>query len=131
MIVLDASAAVHLVLDTPTGLSIEERIRPPAASLHAPYLLDLECTSALRKLVSLGEITVEMAVAGLQRLLRLPAHRYPYDDLLHRIWALRDNITPYDAAYIALAEALGATLITCDVGLANAPGHRARVEVFR
>jgi hypothetical protein len=57
-------------------------------------------------------------------------HRHAHLDLLGRAWALKENITAYDAMYVALAEALGAAMITCDAALATASGHRARVEVI-
>ena len=61
---------------------------------------------------------------------RSARHRHAHFDLLTRSWKLRDNVTAYDAMYVALAEALGATVVTCDTPLAKAPGHRAHIEVI-
>ena len=77
-----------------------------------------------------GLITESRGDQALEDLVDLSLTRYPHDMLLSRIWALRDNLTAYDAAYVALAEALDAPLVTCDTKIAAAPGHRARVEVF-
>ena len=106
------------------------RIYSTFESLHAPHLLDLEFAQAVRKLVRENTISVGRGQQVLGNLLRLRIVRYPHSMLLSRVWQLRNNLTAYDAAYVALAEELGASLITCDAKLHHAHGHRANVEVF-
>jgi predicted nucleic acid-binding protein len=130
VIVLDASAAIDWLLQTPTGRRIEERIYARSESLHAPHLLDLEVTQTLRRLVREDTISVHRADEAIRDLLDLRIARYPHFVLLPRIWQYRHNLSAYDAAYVALAEELEASLITRDGGLAAASGHTARVEVF-
>jgi predicted nucleic acid-binding protein len=130
VIVLDASAAIELLLNTPAGERVAARVADPAESLHAPHLLDLEVAQVLRRAESAGALSSQRARTALRDLEDLGLHRYAHDVLLPRIWDLRANVTAYDAAYLALAEVLGATMLTCDARLALAPGHRARVEVI-
>lgn len=130
MIVLDASAAVDWLLQTPAGSCIEERLFSRKESLHAPHLLDLEVTQVLRRLARQGIISGSRAEEAVRDLFDLRIHRYPHFVLLTRIWQLRNNLSAYDAAYVVLAEELKATLITRDNRLATATGHEARVEVF-
>ncbi len=127
---LDASAAIELLLQTATGVKIDQRILAPGERLHAPHLLDLEVVQALRRFVATGSLTPRRAQEALDDLLALSITRYPHDVLLERIWTLRGNLTAYDAAYVALAEALGAPLVTCDSKVAASPHHGARVEVI-
>lgn len=129
MIVLDASAAIEWLLQTAAGARVEERIFSHAATLHAPHLLDVEVAQVLRRYVTAGIITASRGQEALEDLLDLSLTRCPHDVLLGRIWELRDTLTAYDAAYVALAEALGAPLVTCDRKIASALGHHARVEV--
>ena len=84
----------------------------------------------LRRYVALGAVTASRVRGALQDLIDLPLIRYPHDLLLPRIWELRENLTAYDAAYVALAEALGAPLVTCDRKIASVSLHYARVEVI-
>jgi predicted nucleic acid-binding protein len=130
MIVLDASAAVEVLLRTAAGAPLAERLLAPEVSLHAPHLLDVEVAQVLRRFSARGELDPERGREALQDLADLPLERYPHDLLLPRAWELRDNLTAYDAVYVALAEILGATLLTTDGRIARAPGHSARVEVF-
>jgi predicted nucleic acid-binding protein len=130
LIVLDASAAMEWLLQTPHGLRVGRRMFAAGESLYAPHLLDAEVTQALRRYVAVHGLSVSRAEEALQDLMDLRVHRYPHTPFLRRIWELRNNLTSYDALYVALAEALGAMLITCDAKLAAAPGHRARVEVI-
>lgn len=130
MIVLDASAAVDWLLQTSAGRSIEKRIYSRNESLHAPHLLDLEVTQVLRRLALQGVVSVHRADEAVRDLLDLRITRYPHLVLLPRIWQLRHNFSAYDAAYIVLAEKLGAALVTRDARLASSPGHAASVEVF-
>ncbi len=129
MIVVDASALLEVLLRTGDGARIEARLFDADESLHAPHLLDIEIAQVLRRLAAAGEIFEDRGRAALADLSDLPVRRYPHDLLLPRIWTLRHNLTAYDAAYVALAEALDAPLITRDGRLAAAPGHGARVEV--
>jgi predicted nucleic acid-binding protein len=130
MIVLDASAAVDWLLQTSAGQSIEERIYSRKESLHAPQLLDLEVTQVLSRLALQGVVSAHRADEAVSDLLDLRITRYPDLLLLPRIWQLRHNFSAYDAAYIVLAEKLGAALVTRDARLASAPGHGAHVERF-
>ena len=130
MIVLDASAAIDWLLQTSAGQRIEKRIYSHNESLHTPHLLDLEVTQVLRRLVREGAITAYRADEAIRDLLDLRITRYPHFVLLPRIWRLRHNFSAYDAAYIVLAEQLGAALITRDGRLASAPRHALTIELF-
>lgn len=130
MIVLDASAAVDWLLQTSAGQRIENRIYSRNESLHAPHLLDLEVAHVLRRLTREGTIAPQRAEEGLDDLLSLRITRYPHFVFLSEVWHLRHNFSAYDAAYIALAERLGAALITRDRRLASTRAHVAVVEVF-
>lgn len=130
MIVLDASAAVEVLLQTAAGAPVTERLFEAGVSLHAPHLLDLETAQILRRFVRRGELTSDRARQALEDLADLPVERYAHDFLLPRVWSLRQNLTAYDAIYVALAEVLDATLLTRDARISRAPGHGVRVEVF-
>ena len=129
MIVVDASAALEALLRTPAAAAVEERLFDPRETLHAPHLIDVEVAQVLRRYATTGEIDPDRCRAALVDLADFPLSRYPHDFLLGRVWELRDNLTAYDAVYVALAEALGAPLLTRDQRLAAAPGHHARVEL--
>jgi predicted nucleic acid-binding protein len=130
VLVLDASAAVATVINQqPEAPQLLWRLAR-ADSLHAPQLLDLEVLQVLRRYTLQGKLAEKAAQRALELLADLRVSRYAHLPLLGRIWELRANVTAYDAAYIALAEALGAPLLTLDARLARAPGHRARVEVI-
>jgi predicted nucleic acid-binding protein len=128
VIVLDASALIELMLTTAAGRAVAARIADPAVPLHVPHLVDVEVAQALRRLVAAGELYAGDALQAIGVLRDLPLDRHRHDDLLDRVWGLRGNLSAYDAVYVALAEALGAVLVTCDRKLAGAPGVRARVE---
>lgn len=130
MIVLDASAAVDLLLELQAGVGVAARIRSEA-EIFAPHLIDLEVTHALRRLEQRRVITEERAELALLDLEALGLQRRPHDVLLPRIWELRANATSYDAAYLVLAEVLDAPLVTTDGKLARVAGCRARVEVIQ
>ena len=130
MIVLDASAAVDWFLQTSAGRSIDRRIYSRNETLHAPHLLDLEVTQVLRRLARQGVVSAHRADLAVRDLLDLRITRYAHFVLLPRIWQLRHNFSAYDAAYIVLAEKLGAPLVTRDARLASASGHAASVELF-
>ena len=132
MIVIDASAAIEWVLQTPKGAAIEARIfrkRGESPRLHAPHLLDVEVAQVLRRHVARKVMSEVRGEAALHDFLQIPLVRYPHDLLLSRVWELRKNLTAYDAVYVALAEVLEVPLLTCDANIARAPGHKARVDV--
>jgi len=130
MIVLDASAAVDWLLRTPAGERIEQRIYAHEETLHSVHLLDVEFAQVLRRLVRQEIVNPGRAEQAIEDLLALRITRHAPALLLRRMWRLRQNLTAYDAAYVALAEELRAPLITRDQRLAAAPGHSAAVEVF-
>lgn len=129
MIVLDASALLELLLGTEKGRSVATRIARAAETLHAPHLVDLEVAQVLRRFVARGLLDEARSSQAIDDLRDLDLNRYRHDLLLDRIWELRHNASAYDAAYLALAEALGAPLVTSDARLATLPGTRAAVEV--
>jgi predicted nucleic acid-binding protein len=129
VIVLDASAAVEFLLNTPLGERVGERLSRAGETLHAPHLLDVEVLHVVRRLRSAGTLGERRATQVLTDLGDLALVRYSHEGLVDRAWAMRATLTAYDAMYVALAEALAATLVTCDGRLARAHGHRADVEV--
>lgn len=131
MIVLDASGTVGYLTDRPPGsrAAVQQRLTPDE-TLHAPHLLDAEVAHTLRRLVLARELTEEQAQTALEDFILLPVTRYAHSALLPRVWALRHNLTAYDALYVALSEELAAPLLTLDRRLRDAPGHRAVVEVL-
>ncbi len=130
MIVVDASALLEFLLQTPLGTRVEARLFRDQDELHSPHLVDVEVTQGLRRLARAGEVSTHRAAEAIADLADLDLHRHPHLDLLTRAWKLRENVTAYDAMYVALAEALDATIVTCDTPLAKAPGHRAQIEVI-
>ncbi len=130
MIVVDASALLEFLLQTSLGARVEARLFREEDELHAPHLLDVEIAQGLRRLVRTGEVSSGRAEEAIADLTDLDLHRHAHLDLLGRAWKLRDNISAYDAMYVALAEAIEAPIVTCDSPLAKAPGHRARIEVI-
>ncbi len=128
MIVVDASALLGVLLNTPASARISERLFGRNDTLHAPHVLDLEVVQVLRRYTLSGEMDADRSEQALDDLADLPLNRYPHDIFLLNIWALRHNLTAYDAAYVTLAEALDAPLITRDAAIARASGRvRSRV----
>ncbi|HWG03970.1 MAG TPA: type II toxin-antitoxin system VapC family toxin [Beijerinckiaceae bacterium] len=129
MIVVDASALLEVLLRSPAAKVVENRLFAPRQTLHAPHLLDVEVAQVIRRYAAKGDIDSARGRMALTDLTDFPLRRYPHDLLLPRIWDLRNNLTAYDATYVALAEALDASLLTRDRRLAAAAGHHARIEL--
>ena len=129
MIVADASVVTEAV-----GGSAEHNLEAlrllTRDAIFAPHLLDLEVLSALKGMLLRGEISGPASHFARQDLATLPITRLPHEPLLERCWELRDNLSIYDATYVALAEIMGATLLTSDQRLARSPGIRCDVELF-
>src|SRR4051794_5833962 len=131
MLVVDESAITVLVLARPAAREVERHLADNIDGLHAPHLLDVEVLSALRRLVAAGEASPTRAEDALGDFLDLPITRHPHDFLARRIWELRDNVSAYDAAYLALAEVVadaGATLLTADRRFARAAKRHSFVQ---
>jgi predicted nucleic acid-binding protein len=129
VIVADAGVVLNAIADdTPDGARVRRRLADESAC--APELLDVEVLSALRRLVASGELSPSRAELAIADLGVLDIDRVPHASLLRRCWELRENVTPYDAVYVALAEAHRATLVTGDRKLAAAPGPRCTFEVL-
>jgi predicted nucleic acid-binding protein len=129
VIVVDASVlATALVDDTAEGGRVRSRLR--GTELAAPEIIDLEVLSVLRRLRSAGNVTEIRAGQAVADLKAFPIDRAPHRPLVARCWELRANLSPYDAAYVALAEALGTTLVTADARLAHAPGPRCDFDLL-
>lgn len=129
MIILDTSALLDVLIGRPPKPRLLSRFVQDA-DLHAPHLIDVEALHALRRLVLTGVLSEERAAEARADLASLTIARYPLGAMVDRVWALRGSLTAYDGAFVALAEALDAPLLTCDQPLARTSGHRARVEVF-
>ncbi len=129
MIVVDASALIEVLLRTSASPAVERRLFASRQTLHAPHLLDVEVAQVIRRYVASGDIEAERGRTALTDLVQFPIRRYPHDVLLPRIWELRNNISAYDAAYVALAEALDAPLLTRDRRLAAAASPLSVVEL--
>ena len=130
---VDASALVELLLGRPAEAQVAQHLRVHAFNLHAPHLVGVEVTSALRRIVALEEADAPRATEALTDFLDLPLERYAHEALLPRAWTLRENMSAYDATYVALAEVLedgGAPLLTADRRLAQAVRAHSDVEVL-
>jgi predicted nucleic acid-binding protein len=129
VIVVDASVIVTALADDGDD-GDRTRARLSGERLAAPHLIDVEVASAWRRLAATGDLDDRRAALALEDLRALRLERVVHAPLLDRCWELRTNLTVYDAAYVALAEALGVDLLTADAKLAEAPGLRCRVEVL-
>ena len=130
MLVIDASVlAVALIDDGPDGDLVRVRLR--GERLAAPALIDLEVISVWRGLARGGHLDARRVGQALDDLQDLPMQRVEHTPFVARCWELRDNLTVYDAAYVALAEALQAPLLTGDRRLARATGPRCVIEVVK
>jgi predicted nucleic acid-binding protein len=130
LIVLDASAALEVLLRGRAATAIEVRMFAEGETIHAPALIDLEIAQVLRRHVAASQMTAIRGAEAVDLWRVIPVQRHGHELLLPRIWELRGALSAYDAAYVALAEALDAALVTLDAKLARSPGHRARVEVI-
>ena len=129
MLVIDASVLVPVVLDDgETGR--RARARMVGEVLGAPELVDLEVASVVRRQVLRGAVPPDRGRRALAHLAGMPLRRFGHRRLVDRCWELREAMATYDVAYVALAEALSATLLTADARLARAPGPRCAIEVF-
>jgi predicted nucleic acid-binding protein len=130
LIVVDASVLVPALADPDSDGDTARSRLLVEPELHAPYHLDLEVVSSLRRRLQTGSIDRSRADEALSNLEILIVRRHPFGTLLDRIWSLRENVTPYDAAYIALAEALDVPLVTADRRLARTPGVHCSIELL-
>ena len=128
MIVIDASAVVDVVAHRKLDALPDRLARDD--TLHAPHLLDVEVTHALRGLVARGELSVRDASNARMDAVEMSITLYPHALLLERAWQLRDTLSAHDAVYVALAELLPAPLVTCDAGLAASTSHDAAIELY-
>jgi predicted nucleic acid-binding protein len=131
MKVLDASVLVEYLTDGEHGESSRRQIESSRGWLWAPHLVDAEVGHALRGEVRAGELSARAAKAALSDLMEMRLQRVSHHLLAERAWELRQNLSFYDALYVALAEALEAPLLTLDVRLSRAPGVRAEIEVVQ
>ena len=129
--VLDASGATELVLNTAAGKQLAARLADDSVVVHVPHLTDLETAQGLRRYERHGTLSARTEALALERWRSLDAQRYSHEPLLDRIWQLRDNVTGYDAVYVALAEALRSVLFTGDRKLPGAPGVKVAIELIR
>lgn len=127
MRVLDASVVTDAVAVSGVTGEQARRLLASESWLHAPAMLTAEVTSALRAMVLRGLLHPADALTAAGRAARVRTRRYPFEPFLGRVWELRDNVTPYGAWYVALTEALGATLVTSDTRLRHATGLRCPV----
>jgi predicted nucleic acid-binding protein len=131
VIVVDASAALDLLLNREAARALRERFFRAGETLHAPHLLDVEVLHVIRRYNLTGEMTDDRAEEAIRNHLALPIERYSHELLAGRIWQLRTSLTAYDAAYVALAEVLGAPLVTTDARLARSAAARKVAELIQ
>lgn len=129
MLVVDTSAVVETLAGRAPAGELVRRLAEDG-DLHAPHLLDVEVLHVLRRLTRVGALNEDRAHDARSDFAELAIVRYPHEPLADRVWELRENLTAYDAVFVALAEALGAPLVTCDARLASASGVRAGIELF-
>lgn len=128
--VLDASAAVELLLATAPGRRVARRLEDEREVIHVPHLIDVEILQVLRRYALRGVLSEERAALALDHWRDLDAERHAHEPYLGRLWQLRGSLSTYDAVYVALAEVLSTTLLTADARLARAPGPRGAVELI-
>ena len=128
--VLDASSAVEMLLNTAPGQRLAARLMDDTESVHVPHLIDVEIAQVLHRYVQRGVLDEKLGATAIRRWREFGVERHPHEPLLDRIWQLRANVTAYDAVYLALAEALSAVVVTGDRRLARASGSRVAVELI-
>jgi predicted nucleic acid-binding protein len=128
LIVADASAVLEILLRTPKAEVLDDVLLSSGTVLHAPHLIDVEVAQALRRLVLSGDLGELRAAQAIDDLRGIRIERHAHVDFVRRAWQLRPAMTAYDAMYVALAEALEAPLVTCDVKLSRAHGHGAIIR---
>jgi predicted nucleic acid-binding protein len=127
MLVVDAAAVVAALVDNgPAGTWAEQRLGSDA--LAAPHLMPAEVANILRRAVMSGDVSADAAALAHADLLDLRVELFPYAPFAARVWELRENVTAYDAWYVAIAEGIGATFVTLDARLSRAPGPRCKFE---
>lgn len=119
----------------PNAARVRERIKQedfgdPRETLHVPHLFEVEVLHALRRLTLTGSVSGHRAFRAVSAILNMRLTHYPHEPFVRRIWELKQNVSAYEAAYVALAETLDAPLITTDGWLAQAPAHKAKVELY-
>ena len=129
MIVVDASALVEWVLRTPAGLAVGRSLSKGYGRTHAPSFVAVEVSQALRRLEARGLLDPPRAQRSFEAVSALRLTRHGPTSFVPRAWALRHTLSSYDAVYVALAEALGAPLLTCDARLARGHGHTAEISL--
>jgi predicted nucleic acid-binding protein len=129
VLVVDSSATLEAIVGRDRAPGLIERLAGDG-DLHAPHLIDTEVLHALRRMNMLRQLTDERAADARIDFAELTLVRYPHEPLNDRVWELRHNFAAYDATFLTLAEALDASLITCDRRLSAARGHRAAIELF-
>jgi predicted nucleic acid-binding protein len=129
VIVVDASVIVDLLLRVPGSDLLQAELLSPGVVLSAPHLLDIEVAQVLRRCVLQRQLGSDRASEALQDLTDFPLDRYPHTLLLPRVWAFRDNLSAYDACYLALAEALDCAVVTRDARFAGSPAAGGRVRL--
>lgn len=128
MVVVDTSAIVAVLRADPPVPDLDARLS--GSSLHAPYLIDVEFLHVIRRLLGWGRLSLTDADRARAEFAALVIVRHPHRPLMERMWELRDNLTAYDAAFVALSEVLDIPLVTTDARLAAAPGNRAVIEIY-
>lgn len=129
MLVVDSSVIVEAFATTDPPLHLIEHLVADG-DLHAPHLIDTEVLGVLRRMTLHKTIGTERAELALTDFKSLALARYPHQPLGDRVWALRHNLSAYDATFVALAEVLDVPLVTCDARLASASGHAAQIDLF-
>lgn len=130
VIVADASAVLEVLLNTAASRAIASHLFASGQTIHVPHLMDVEVVQVLRRCARINAIGANRARQALEEYADMLVTRYPHNLWLPRMWELRHHLRAYDAMYIALAEAPGVPLLTCDRAFASFSGHRAKVLVF-
>jgi predicted nucleic acid-binding protein len=131
MIVVDASAVLDVLLETPRTVPVQRRLFRSRETIVAPHLIDIEVVQVLRRYQASGQLDEKRSIEAIDDYLALPIERYPHLQLLNRMWEVRQTLTAYDATYVALAELLGARLLTTDARLARSVAARKVAELIQ